>query len=634
MPARNTIGIRVREFDQYRKGYAAATVHIYVANSTDLAPLYLDPLRTRATVNPVRLTTYTDGDGVTFGKFATPIYTNHPYYVTATDTEFTATSGIEQPPLVSLVGEDLSLATAAAARGGRFTTLQDWLDREVWAGSFGTLLESDGSEACTLTLQAAIGAAAGQGGGYVNLPAGNIPFTRLTLSEGVVLRGKGKGTTTLRSFETQSVITLSGDGAGLIDLTLDGISVIAGSIGVAGVNVDASIMDNVLVQRFETGIRFKGAASGLWRNLSVSGCHTGAELRGDADLGQSAAGSSVANMRWEGGVVSLCTVAGVSLNFYDQPVREITLIDVGFVSNTGIAAKINGARDLSFEDCYWSSNLSNLSITDDTNTSLVAENTVENVSFRGGSFTAGTLTFNGACAGIQFVRTAMTNVSYNLTIPQSPITLIDCIEDSATTATGDTTKLQRSASDDRGTYAGVTTDATPITAWSRLLPAGGVVLVAAKIIGRRRNGPEYGIFHIEAGAARPGATLAVSLVTMPFTPGKVVIGQTSGASARITATSVTTGSGTVTLRDIRGTFISGEVLLDAANGTGRVNGQLVFPDAGLDGGGVTTIRAAQVTGAAGYAVGMDVSGGQVRVRLTGAANHIIEWTVEITIMEP
>ena len=94
------------------------------------------------------------------------------------------------------------------------------------------------------------------------------------------------------------------------------------------------------------------------------------------------------------------------------------------------------------------------------------------------------------------------------------------------------------------------------------------------------------------------------------------------------------GQGTITLRDIRGVFLTGELLLDSNNGAGRVSGQTTYSDAALDPVGVGVLRAPAVTGSAGYAVTMDTISGQVRVRLAGAAGHIVEWTVEVTITEP
>ncbi|WP_212751100.1 hypothetical protein, partial [Escherichia coli] len=77
--------------------------------------------------------------------------------------------------------------------------IQEVLDDAIYAEAFGSLAESQGAEAITDTLEAAIGAAAAQGGGEVILPSGRILFTELTLPQGVVLRGQSRGATTQTS---------------------------------------------------------------------------------------------------------------------------------------------------------------------------------------------------------------------------------------------------------------------------------------------------------------------------------------------------------------------------------------------------------------------------------------------------
>ena len=626
------VGVRLAEFDTFRQGYAGATVEVFLAGTTQLAPLFLDPGLSMPTGNPQTLLTGTDINGTTYGKWVSALYTFVPYTLLINDTD---TTGVERPAVLSLPGQDVTLATAQARRGSYPLAISDWLDREVYAGLYGPLSQSAGSAACTATLVAAIGAAAGQGGGDVTLPAGYIPFTTLTLPQGVVLRGKGAGATTLASYETQAVITLAGDASGLADLTLDGVNVIANSIGVYGSDIDASQFDNVNIQRFETGLQLYGGGACTWRNLSVTNCSTNVDLRGDSHKGSSEAGSALANVVWEGGIISLCTANGLSLEFVDLPISGVTLIGVGFVSNAGAALEIKGARSCDFQDCYWTGNLVNLNVEDGTNTTYIAQNTVESIVFNSGSMNGGKLNFNGQCVDVQLRRMTITNVSYNLTIPQTPIILVDCLEDAKTSATGDTTKLLRLSTSDRGTVAGVTTDATTITAWSGQIPAGGAALLVVKAIARRREGPEYGIFHIQTGVERPGAQLPVGIVTTAFTAGKIVIGQTSGASARITTVSVTAYSGTLTVRDVVGTFIIGETIVDANNGSGSVSGGLVYTDVTLDAIGTTTLRpTSQTASAPGYAITCDAVAGQVRVRLAGLAGHTVEWTVEISIFEP
>ena len=633
-------GIRVSDFDTFRQGYAEATVEVMIAGTTDHAPLFFDLGLSRPAPNPQTLIAFTDINGTTYGKWARPIYTYVPFTCLINDTDST---GVVQVALTDLAGQDASLAIAAGRRGSYALTIGDWLDREVYAGLFGTLDENAGSGACTATLIAAIGAAAAQGGGVVTLPAGTIPITALVLPEGVILTGKGPAATTLLSLEAQPVITLAGDGSGLAELTLDGVNVNGGSVGVFGVDVDMCRFERVLIKRFDVGVQFRGLANSTWRDLSVSNCNTNIELRGDSDAIGSNAGAAISNIRWEGGFVSLATSAGLSLNFIDLTITDVTLVGVQFDSNLGQAIKINGARRVTFEGCSWSSNLTNVLIQDDQNLAKAASNTVQQVLFESGSMNGGALTFDGTCEDVALRRLGLFGVSFNLTVPRNGITVLDCIEDAATTATGDLTKLLRQESAGRGRTVGVTADsgaAVTITAWSLSLDPGQVVLLEAKIIARARNNDDYGVFWIAAGAFRPAAVLPVQLMTGSYTPGLVVTGQRSGASARVTRFHDDTGSGSLALRDITGTFLQGEKITDTQTGSGLVGGALQYSNSSIDGGGVTVLRPAQVgttftpPDTPGYNVNIDTFGDLLRVRVTGATGHYVEWTVEVDLTEP
>ena len=81
---------------------------------------------------------------------------------------------------------------------------------------------------------------------------------------------KARAATTLRSQQGQAVITLSGDGAGLEQMTLDGENLVSNSIGVYGENRDRVVFRDVTVKRFDTGIKLKGGLYCEWVNLSVS----------------------------------------------------------------------------------------------------------------------------------------------------------------------------------------------------------------------------------------------------------------------------------------------------------------------------------------------------------------------------
>ena len=619
-------GQRIADFDTWRPGYGGMVVEVIEAGTNNtLAALYYDIGLTQPAPNPQALITETDANGNTYGKWAQPVYTAVPFqlYINSTDS-----TGIEYPPLIALPGEDASGSLVETARGQYPITLASFADSTVTAVLFGQLSSTAGTAANTQTLVAAIGAAGAQGGGEVLLPAGTIPFTSLSLPQGVVLVGDSLNGTTLQSSQTGAVVTLGGDGAGLKDLTLDGLDVVAASIGVFGLDIAEPVFENVVVRRFDTGIMLKGASAAQWRNLSVENCNTGADLRGDADLTGTNEGAELANIEWDGGGIALNNNFGARFRFIDHPAREIVLRNVGLSSNVGPALALHGVRGFKTDHCYWISNINNLLIEDDTNPLYQSLNTTSRIAFTGGQINAGTLNFNQSCVNVSFEKVELKGVSYNLTIPSNVILLLDCIEDSACTTTGDATKIARWYHSDDQIVTGITTGNTATVAWQYAMAPGKVGLFEAEVIGRRRDGTDYGIFWVAAGALQPAASLPYSIETTPFTAGAVLTGQTSGASARIVVVSATGSAGTLSIRDIVGTFISGEAITDSSGGSARMNGSMSTSATALDGGGTTVIRAAQPSGTS-WTVQFGVSGSLIQLAVQGASGQTVEWTAKV-----
>ena len=623
-------GQRVRDFDTWRPGYAGAMVEVIIAGTTERAALFSDPYLGVAIENPQTLLTWEDGNGDTYGKFATPVYTYQPYvlYINATDS-----TGVERPAITDLAAQDISQSLVESTRGAYPKVMADFVDLVIHAAMFGVISNDAGSSLSTATLVAAIGAAAAQGGGVVVLPSGNIPYTPITLPTGVRLRGQGLNATTMRCQQSGSTITLGGDGAGLEELTVDGINLVAGSVGVHGNDVAQPHFRNVMIRRFETGIQLHGASAAGWHNFSISNCTGGADLRGDTGSGDTNEGAEIANIQWSSGAVSLCTSYGIAVRFVDRPAREIALSGVGFSSNVGPALLLHGARGFTARDCYWTGNTSDIQIEDDNNSLYADQNTTSRVLIAGGQISGGEILFNGTCTEVVFDGVEMLDVSSNLTVPTNHILMRDCIEDADCTSTGDTKKLLRWSSFDEGVTTGITTDATATVAWQLEMAPGEVGLFQAEAVGRARNDITYGIFWIVAGAARPAATLDFNLQTGNYTAGLVVTGATSGASARIVAVVQSAGSGTLTLRDIEGTFTSGELITDTSTGSARVSGSLGTSNVALDATGSDPVRADTITGS-GWDVVFDVSGSMIQAKVTGEASKTIEWTVKVRKLVP
>src|SRR6185503_2788665 len=102
----------------------------------------------------------------------------------------------------------------------------DWVQAEDF-GVIGTNAATN-----TATINQAVGVVASRNGGTVLLPSGPILISQLTLPDGVLLKGRGRGATILMSQVNGACITIGGDRAGLAELTLDGINLTPGSIGV------------------------------------------------------------------------------------------------------------------------------------------------------------------------------------------------------------------------------------------------------------------------------------------------------------------------------------------------------------------------------------------------------------------
>lgn len=625
-------GTRIGDFDTWREGYAGASVLVIRAGTTEHAPLYSDPTLSVPIDNPVVLLSYTDVNGSRYGKWPTAVYTYVPYRMTINETGVT---GVERPPLYDITGVDLSRGLIASTRGAYTETLAEFADREIYAEAFGSLAASQGSASVTAVINSAIGAAASQGGGTVRLPAGNIIFTTLTLPEGVVLEGQGLSATTLISTTASAVITLSGDGAGLRNLTLDGVNVSTGSVGVYAVGLVGLVFHNVLIKRFADGLYLRGASYCQWFNLTLSSCVRGGQLRGDTDASASGNGGEVRGITWIGGGWNLCTTSGLTLTFIDDFVDGVTLDGVAVTDNLGESLLLNGVRNINVRNPQFTTAEAQtaLKLQDDTNLARVDDNTIDHITFEGGVYNGGILAFNGSCASVAFLRADLRGNSFDLTVPTEIILLQDCIEDAEVTATGDLTKLLRSTSAADAEITGFTTDATATTAWSYALEPGAVALFQAEIVAQRQDGEDWGILWIAAGFQRPGSTLDFSGQTANFTAGSILTGATSGATARIITQTDAGTTGTLTLGDITGTFTLGEIIADADGGSATVAGSLTPQNVAIDGVGSTAVRASAASGGTTYPAEWDASGSTVRLRLTGMSGHLVQWTCRIRRVE-
>ncbi len=617
-------------FDVWQASYANAEVEVIVAGTTStLASLYTDEALTTPADNPQTLLQYEVGS-LNYGKFSVPLYTGQAHFLRINSTDET---GIFRPPLTDLSDEDASDADVTPTGGTVATPLEELLARQVWAEDYGAIGGSSSTNDATLT--AAIGAASARGGGAVMIPDGTIPFVDLSLPANVILVGAGRGVTTLQSTTAGKVITVTGDAAGLMNLTLDGVSLQSGSVGVYSVNKNELRLLDVEIKRFDTGLEQRGAARNCFRQLFISTCATGALLRGDLDTGNGSGGAEARGNSWLGGKVYACTTVGVELRYVDKIVEGNVIEGVGFDSNTGTGLKINGARLTRTPGCWYSGNTTDIAITDGSDTSRADENEVIGFIHEGGYVSGGNSTFTGRCQDVIFVGVNWYNSpTMTLTTMRNNIVAIDCVEDSTVTLTGADAvrwlRQQRSLGQRPGATV-VTTDTTVTPAFRYTMDYGSAAMLRATVVGRSRNGTDYGVYHIGQGANRPGSTLAYQTQTANFTVGDIITGATSGAKARVIADSDSGATGTLTLKDITKEFTNGEVITGASSGSAVVNGTLSHQNAALL-GSQTEIQTA-VEADSAWAVAFAVSGGEVRVTVTGNSSDTIEWAchVEVTV---
>jgi hypothetical protein len=616
--------VRVAEFDLWRPGYEGATVEVLIAGTNALAALFGDPALTVPLPNPQILASRQETDGTTYGRFAQKVYVGTGYSLRVNTSDQTAVTSL---PLITLAGQNAGAAVATATRGSRSRSIASHLDAEVYVDNFGQLGSSP--TANKAVLDAAIGAAAAQGGGMVRLPVGNWTFTQISLPQDVVLVGQGRGATTLRSEQAAAVVSIGGDGAGLQNLTLDGVNLNAGSIGVLGIGRDRIFIDNVIIKRFAQGILLRGGDTARFRDLYVQNCTKGADLRGDRDALFTNTGGPLRDLFWDGGAMEACVTEGLRLSFEDDPVLRSTIRGVRFDTNVGPAVALNGCRTTTFEACRWVANAANLAVTDDNDLSRVADNTIQQLQVRNSSFSGGTLAFNGLCEDIRFEGCDFADVDWVLSVPTLPIMLVDCTEDSLSTATGALGRLMRSSIFKVGEFPGVTTDANWTTAYSVELEPGDVVRGRFRIIGRQRNGVNLATYELTVTFTRPGSTLTYSGASATPVVGTVVTGSTSGAAARVVAVSGAT-TGTLTLRSIDGAFINAEALTFSDAKTATATSTLTPAPAAI------AVQALDHTNEidADWNAQAAVTGNSGLVQVRGDADQVVEWLVEASIVRP
>jgi hypothetical protein len=611
------MGFRIPDFDLWRPGYAGASVAVRVVGTDVLAAIFADAALTVPLANPQTLLTLESAD-IQYGKWAQPVYAGGVVFLDINSTDRTAEI---TPALSDLDGEVASGALVTPTGAVVASTLADLLSRFFHAEDYGAL---DGASAATntTTLTAAIGAAAAAGGGAVIIPAGTFPFNTLTLPEGVLLVGHGRGITVLQSTSAGNVITLSGDRCGFAHISIDGVLSQATSVGILSDERDEIVFDDAEVLRFETGIKVMGGERGAWRDLYIENCGTGVLFKGE--------GAAVRHFEWRGGLVTNCTVAGVQCEYFDAVVSHNVLADVGFENNPVLGLSLIGARFAEFIGCWFvgpDETADLLNVADDSPAN--ADNTILDVTFTACRFDTGEMKFEDSCETLIFDRCSFLNIDVTLTLPTHSILIRDCVEDAQTTLLGEGTKWLRWRSTEHGTSTGITTDASPTKAWGLTLDPGQVVMAQARVVANQVNGIQTAEYLIACSAKRPGSSLAYDTQVANFTVGQMVTGATSGATGLITADADGGATGTLTLRTITGAFLDNETITDPLGGQALVNGALVAVNVTLLGTN-ESVRPAREDAAAWDAL-FAANGPELELRVTGEASKTIQWVVDVDV---
>lgn len=601
-------GQRVADFDRWQELYGGAIVYIRVAGSTALADIYSDPGLTVPAANPQTLLTRTLG-GVSYGKFLAPVYTADAFYC---DIDSTDQTGIQRPSLYKLDGEDGDRILVTAQGGSQARALETHHAQVVYAEDYGAIGSSPTQN--TRAINNAIGQAGARGGGIVMLPPRTVDILTLTIPTGVYLVGYSRDSSILRSTVAGEIVTLTGANCGLMDLTLDGVSAVADSVGLLSEQQDDILLRNVMIRRFETNLVMRGGARARFDRLSLANGTYGARLQGDTE--------ELRGLWWTGGVVSEHVTAGLWFEYVDQLVSHFTVAEVEFRDNLTDGLLLQGVRFCEFNDCRFDDNARTIKVVDDDQEAGFCQG----IAFQRAYVTDCEVYIDGLAIDVIFDRAQFAGSEFALqTTMGKHLILRDCSEDASVAITGDGTRLFRQKASSGGTLVGTTTSDTPVKGFAFNLEPGETAILVAKAVANGVDGEAHAAYVLTQAARRDTADLDFDGGTIAFVVGDLVVGGTSGASAYVTAKSGTTSAGTLSLRSIVGTFQNNEALQVSGITRAIVNGTINDPTVSLLGSAATIYSFESDTA---LACAFAASGDEAQVQVTGLAGKTFEWTID------
>lgn len=615
------------QFALWRESYAGAVVEILKEGTTEFADVYADVNLSEPADNPQVLISQTVNSR-DFGKFTVPLYTPDSYYLRINGIE---TTGVYYPGIRTLNGEDASAADVTSNKGGIPRTAGDRAAYTVHVLDFGNLLEVDGSASeNTTTLEAAIGAAAAENGGDVILPAGTFKVTSFSLPENVVLRGQGMNATIIQSIEADSIVTVTGDYAGLRDMTLDGINLNPGSVGVLTIGHANLRLTDITIKRFAIGLKALGGSDHHYTNLVATNCGVCVTLRGDLDASNTNEGGDFTDLVWNGGSITESTEYGLHLKQVDSDVNDLSIRDLIIMDNVGTSAVfIEGATSLQFEDLTFTANTLRHLLTADTTGTTATK--FANATFRSCVIDGDEIKIAGQSKDVTFERCILSgDLSIYASAPTYPVMFIDCVEAATVTQTGDTDKISRWQQVDAGVFRGNTTPTvSTATIFKRMLNPGELVHLTVIASAVQRNAAAFGTIKKTAAAYCPAATLNYDGQTVNFTTGLTLTGGTNGGTAILQTQTDGGASGTMNLINMVGTaFADNEPLSQSTGGAAIVDGSITYVDS-LVIGPVQTDHYGQTAGATTFDVDVTTSGRELRIKAVGPTTGTIDWNLLI-----
>lgn len=610
----------VSEFDLWRAEYAGKIITVRRANTTTKADLYYDINLTEAAENPQTLLSRKFGD-VYYGKFERPVYTPHAYSLAYGTTDETA---IQRPPIITLDGEDAGGAVVTPEGGLVASPLEELLSRVIYATDDGVFTVSPSENASIINR--AIGRAGARGGGTVFLPPGRWQITSVSIPAGVTLRGNGIGSTVLYSTVAGAVVTIAGDGARVEDMTLDGVNVVSGSIGVYSKGNDNIGMRSVELLRFADNMLVRGGRRIFLDDVRTSLATRGAAFYGSLDT---AGGDEIRDLRWVGGYARSTTEAAIVLEYVDMAVQHCRLADLDVRGNLTDGVKVIGSRFTRLSECIFTDNARHLSIDDDT--PVGADNFIQGLLAEDCEFVNGGVRVRGTALQCLFDRSEFQNVEVDVaTTADNPIILRDCVEDADVAFTGDGTKVWRQSTASGGQTKGSTVDDTPIKAISFPMEPGETAIFRFRAIANQVDGEGHAVFVGTQGARRDTSDLSYDGGLIQMSVGDAIVGATSGATGTVTAIGAL-ASGTASLRLISGEFEDNEAIQVGGTTHAFVNGTITPHDAAMIGSLVMEIETL-VNFTAGDAV-LTAVDQEVQLTLTGKDSITTIWTAFLERMD-